>query len=140
MTGVQTCALPIFALRLADYETALPEIERALAKVPNDPYWRLYRLAALRRLGGHPGPIDVPSGGDWPIPLIALHAGELDAAEALKRADTPNRRAEAVFQVAIIACETDRASARRWWTEIVDKASPALLEYGAARNELMRQG
>ena len=72
------------ALRLADYETALPEIERALAKVPNDPYWRLYRLAALRRLGGHPGPIDVPSGGDWPIPLIALHAGELDAEEVLK--------------------------------------------------------
>ena len=128
------------ALRLADYETALPEIERALAKAPNDPYWQLYRLTALRRLGRHPGPIDVPSRGDWPVSVIALHAGELDAEEVLKRANTPHRRAEAVFQVAIIACETDRASARRWWTEIVDKASPALLEYGAARNELMRKG
>ena len=91
-------------------------------------------------MGRHPGPIDVPSRGDWPVSLIAIHAGELDAEEVLKRANTPHRRAEAVFQVAIIACETDRASARRWWTEIVDKASPALLEYGAARNELMRQG
>ena len=128
------------ALRLTEYETALPEIEMALAKAPVDLFWQLYRLTALRRLRRHPGPIDVPSQGRWPAPLIALHAGKLDAEEALKQADTPSRRAQAVFQVATIACETDRAAARKRWTEVVDQASPALLEYCAARNELMRLG
>ena len=38
-------------LRLADYEAALPELQRALEKEPADPYWQLYRLTSLHRLG-----------------------------------------------------------------------------------------
>lgn len=141
LLGAGQCeARAYVALRLANYETALPEIERALARAPNDAYWQLYRLTALRRLGRHAGPVDLPSGGGWPAALIALHAGSLDTDEVLKQADTPSRRAQAAFQIATIACETDRTVARKRWTEIVDQAPPALLEYGAARNELMRQG
>src|SRR5207344_2643813 len=38
-------------LRLADYEAALLELQRALDKEPADPYWQIYRLTSLHRLG-----------------------------------------------------------------------------------------
>lgn len=128
------------ALRLADYETALPEIERALAKAPHDPYWSLYRLTALRRLGRPAGPIEVPAVDEWPAPLIALHAGKTTASHVLKRAEPRGRHVEAAFQAAIVEAAGDLAAARKLWKEVVEQGSPALLEYGAARNELARTG
>jgi Flp pilus assembly protein TadD len=128
------------ALRMAEYAIALPELERAVAKQPNDPYWRLYRLAALRRLGTPVESADSISSDVWPGPLLAFHAGRLTKAEVLKRADTTERRAEALFQLGVAAWPVDRVAALRWWNEIIDRAVPAMIEYAAARNELARRG
>jgi tetratricopeptide (TPR) repeat protein len=129
-------------LRLADYEAALPELQRAFEKEPADPYWQLYRLMSLQRLcrtAGRPG-FDGAAADAWPGPLLALHAGQLSADDALKRADNEDRRAEALFQIGIVACPRDRAEARRRWQQVVDKAPPAMIEHAAARHELARLG
>ncbi len=125
-------------LRLADYEAALTELQRALEKEPTDPYWRLYRLTSLHRLG-RPAErpcLDSAPVEAWPGPLLALHAGQLSGDDALKRADNEGRRAEALFQLGVLAYPRDREEARRRWTEVVDKAPPALIEHAAARHEL----
>lgn len=129
-------------LRLADYAAALPELERALAKEPADPYWRLYRLTALRRLGRVAGRacLDDAAGDAWPGPLLALHAGKMPADEALKRADNAGRRAEALFQIGVIGHAHDRPEARRRWQETVDISLPALIEHAAALRELAFSG
>jgi tetratricopeptide (TPR) repeat protein len=129
-------------LRLADYEAALPELQRALDKEPADPYWQLYRLMSLHRLGRTAArpPFDGAAAGTWPGPLLALHAGQLSADDALQRADNEGRRAEALFQMGIVAYPHDREEARRCWEQVVDKAPPALIEYAAARHELARLG
>ena len=134
----QSAARACVALRLADYNVALPELERAIAREPGELYWQLYRLSAMRRLGRPLGTVDVPSGEVWPIPLIALHAGRLSAQEALKRADNDGRRAEAAFQWGVLASETDPQGARNRWQEVTTHNLPALIEYAAARNELAR--
>jgi len=129
-------------LRLADYEAALGELEGALKKEPADPYWQLYRLTSLHRLGrtvDRPG-FDDATPDDWPGPLLALHAGRLSAEDALKRADNEGRRAEALFQLGIVTCRRDRAEACRYWQQVVDKAPPTLIEHAAARHELTRPG
>ena len=93
----QASARACVSLRMADYEAALPELQRALEKEPADPYWQLYRLTALHRLGrtaGQPG-FDGAAADAWPGPLLALHAGQLSGDDALKRADNEGRRAEA---------------------------------------------
>ena len=128
------------ALRMADYKAALPEIERALAKEPTDPYWRLYRLTALRRLGTSADPIEAPAGDAWPWPLVALHAGRMSEDEVLRRADTDGRRTEAAFQLAVVPSARDRRAVERHWKEVVERGTPALIEYAAARNELSRLG
>ena len=126
------------ALRMADYQAALPELERALEKEPADPYWRLYRLTALHRLGRAAG-IEVTAGGAWPGPVLALHAGRLSADEALQQADNAARRAEALFQLGVLACPRDPAEAQRRWEEVVSLAPPTLIEHAAARHELARR-
>lgn len=136
----QAQARAYVALRMADYATALPEIERALAKEPAEPYWRLYRLTALRRLGATADPIEAPAGDLWPWPLIALHAGRLSEDDVLRRADTDCRRAEAAFQLAVVPSARDRQATERRWKEVVERGAPTLIEYAAARNELSRLG
>lgn len=127
------------ALRLGDYEAALPELERAIAKEPNDPYWRLYRLTALRRLGKPSETMEPASDDAWPAPLFALHRG--DSSEgAIAKADRNDRRAEMAFQLGILALPGDPAQARKWFGEVVEKAPPFMIEYGAARHELARLG
>jgi tetratricopeptide (TPR) repeat protein len=136
--AARSCVL----LRLADYEAALPELERALEKEPADPYWQLYRLTSLHRLGrtvDRPG-FDDATANDWPAPLLALHAGRLSAEGALKRADNDGRRAEALFQLGVVAYPNDRAEACRHWRQVIDKAPPTLIEHAAARHELARLG
>lgn len=127
------------ALRLADYEKALPELERALEKEPRDPYWQLYRMTALRRLG-HPQPANFPELEVWPAPLLRLHVKTPPAEELLHQADTPQQKAEAIFQLGVLALPGNPAEARRQFDEVVSKAPPSMIEYAAARHELVRLG
>jgi Flp pilus assembly protein TadD len=129
-------------LRLADYEAALPELQRALEKEPGDPYWQLYRQTSLHRLGRPAGQAGLEGAASdaWPGPLLALHAGQLSASDALARADTEGRSAETLFQLGVIAWPKDRAEARRRWEEVAARTSPALIEHAAARHELAQPG
>src|SRR5258707_4172667 len=66
----QASARACVSLRMADYEAALPSLQRALEKEPGDPYWTLYRLTSLHRLG-RPAPPPTPHGdakhsSPWP--------------------------------------------------------------------------
>lgn len=56
----------------------------------------------------------------------------------LKRADNEGRRAEALFQLGIVTYPHDRAAACRHWRQVIEKASPTLIEHAAARHELAR--
>lgn len=129
------------ALRMGDYGRALREFEHAIARQPGNPYWPIYRLTAMRRLGLKPEPMcQAPVDGAWPAPLLACHAGKLDQSEVLARATSPKRRAEAAFLLGVLAFESDRDAAVRWWREVVELAPVDMIEYGAARNELSRLG
>lgn len=121
----QPAARACVALRLADYAAALPELERAIAKAPADPYWHLYRLTALRRLGRPLGAIVAPADDAWPAPLFGLLAGTATPDGVLVAATTDGRRAEALFQM-------------ERFKDVAERAAPALIEYAAARNELAR--
>ena len=126
--------------RLADWEGALPELDRAMDQNPADLYWQLYRLTSQRRIGR---PADTPRAeasapAAWPGPLLALHAGELSAGDALERADNAARRAEAMFQIGVLAWGRDRTEARRWWQQVIDTTTPAIVEHAAARHEMAR--
>ena len=125
-------------LRLADYEAALPEIERSLASAPSDPYWHVYRIAALRRLGRPSGFAEPPMTDGWPAQLIGLLDGKSVIEDVLRQASSPMQRAEAYFQLAV--AETDGADARKRWKQVIDEGTPSLIEYGAALNELARLG
>jgi tetratricopeptide (TPR) repeat protein len=126
-------------LRLAQYQAALPDLQGAIEKEPGNPYWRLYQAAALCRLG-RPSDPQMPDGPSWPAPLIALHAGKASADSVLDQADSPARRAEAMFQIGVVAYARahaqDRAEARRWWEKVASTAAPATIEHAAARHEL----
>jgi tetratricopeptide (TPR) repeat protein len=121
----QAAARACVALRLADWAAALPKLERAIAANPDDPYWRLYRLTALRRLGRPVDGAEVPEGA-WPAPLFALLTGKTNPETVLAAATTEGRRIEALFQL-------ERHK------DVVETAPPALIEYAAARNELSRR-
>jgi len=128
------------ALRLADYDMALHEFERALQKEPTDPYWQLYRRTAQMRLGRPLAAYEELTGAEWPAPLIALQEGRLSDEQALSQATTPERQAEALFQIALIALRDGQSEARGRLSEIVEKAAPSMIEYAAARHELARLG
>jgi tetratricopeptide (TPR) repeat protein len=127
------------ALRMANYQVALDQLEQALVTKPGDAYLHLYYLTALRRLGRsiRPGSAVMDA---WPGPLIVLHHGELGADEVLQRADTPERRAEALFQLGIRACDQDAAEAGRLWRQAAELAAPDTIEHAAARHEIERLG
>jgi len=127
------------ALRLADYEKALPELERALEKEPHDPYWQLYRMTVLRRLG-RSMPDNFPDLEVWPAPLLRLHVKTPSVEELLAQADNRQRKVEALFQLGVLALRDDPAEARRLFDEVVSKASPSMIEYATARHELARLG
>jgi tetratricopeptide (TPR) repeat protein len=122
----QPAARACVAMRLADWETTLTELERTIEATPGDPYWRLYRLTALRRLGRPPEGAEPPANAAWPAPLLALHAGTATPDAVLANADTPGRRAEALFQL-------------ERFQDVIETAPPALIEYAAARNQLARR-
>lgn len=124
-------------LRLADYERASPELERAIERKPGDPYLQLYFLTSLRRLG-RSIPSGIASMDAWPGPLIALNHGKLGANEVLQRADTRERRAEALFQLGVWSYDHDRAEAGRLWRQAAEIAAPDTIEHAAAHHEIKR--
>lgn len=126
-------------LRLANYDRALNELDRAIDRDAGDPYLQLYLLTALRRLG-HPIRARTEPVTTWPGPLIALHHGTLHPSDVLAAADNPERRAEALFQLGIWSYEHDRAEAGRRWRQAVAIASPDTIEHTAARHEIERLG
>ena len=67
----QAAARACVLLRLADWQAALAELERAIAAEPGEPYWRLYRATALSRLGR---PVDGPA--PVPKPPLVSHQAE----------------------------------------------------------------
>jgi hypothetical protein len=127
-------------MRQANYEVAFQEFGAALAKQPADAYWQLYRLTAGRLIGAALDPIGLPEERHWPFPLLALRAGQATEQDVLAQADTPNRRAEALFQLGEVALAGNPTAARGHWSEIVERSESSLIEYAAARNELARLG
>jgi tetratricopeptide (TPR) repeat protein len=125
------------ALRLANYDMALVELESAIGRNPADPYMQLYFLTSLRRLGRSVQPRVDPV-TVWPGPLIALHDGKLCPSEVLAAADNPERRAEALFQLGIWSYDHDRAEAGRLWRQAAEIAAPDTIEHAAARHEIER--
>ena len=129
-------------LRLANYDMALGELERALERNPGDPYMQLYFLMSLRRLGRsvqpRVDPLTVWPVTVWPGPLIALLNGTLCPSEVLAGADNPERRAEALFQLGILSFDFDRAGAGRLWRQAAEIAAPDMVEHAAARHEIER--
>lgn len=138
LLGARASARACVALRMADYAAALPELDRAFQREPNDPYWHLYRLTARHRLGMPADFANLPSIDAWPGALLSLHAGRTTPAEVMERADTDSRRAEATFQLGVLAFDRDRKAAEAWWKDLVEHSSPSLIEHAAARNELAR--
>ena len=128
------------AMRQGNYGVAFGEFDLARAKEPGNPYWLLYRLTAGRLAGVPIGPVAAPAGGRWPAVLIAFHAGQVTEEALLTQADTACRRAEALFQFGVQAVASNPAAARRHWQAVIDRGSPALIEYAAASNELARLG
>lgn len=126
------------ALRMADYALALPELELALEKEPNDLYWHLYRLTARSRLGLPADIGSLPSIKVWPGLLLALHVGHVTPDEAVKRANTDSRGAEAAFQLGVLAFDGNTVASKGYWTDVTVRSSPSLIEHAAARNELAR--
>lgn len=136
----QAAARACIALRLAAYELAFAELDSVIARQPHDPYWRLYQATARLRLGQPPTTVQVAEQGTWPAVLLALHAGHATEQEVMAQADTDCRRAEAWFQLGAVAVARDPEGAKRHWRQVVDHASPSLIEHAAARNELKRSG
>lgn len=129
------------AMRQGDYAVAYREFDRAASRDRADLYWPLYRLTAGRLTGMAPDPIpERPGDGYWPWPLFAVRAGQITDQQVLEAADTPARRAEALFQLGVLALAGNPGAARGYWNEIVERANPSMIEYAAARNELARLG
>ena len=130
-------ACACLALRLADYEAAIPHLEAASQVDPRDPYWKLY-LNTARIRTGQPAVAGAPAQEGWPGALLGLQAGTVTEDAVLAQADTTGRRAEALFQLAVLKSATDPAAARSRWQEVVEQGPHDLVEYAAARNELAR--
>lgn len=106
----QAAARACVALRLADYATALPELEKAIAAETAEPYWKLYRQTALRRLSR------------------AVDAADLLPADA--------HTAEREFQKGVAALST--AAAKEHFQQTIELGPVWLVEVCAAHNELSR--
>lgn len=126
------------ALRLADYEAAVPHLEAMVRTDRRDPYWMLYLRTALVRLGRPLADTKTVDGDSWVASLLALQSGTASKDEVLAQADTAGRRAEALFQLGVAAHVADRSAARSYWQQVVEQGVPTLVEYAAARNELSR--
>jgi tetratricopeptide (TPR) repeat protein len=136
----RSAARACVAMRQGNHGVAFHEFELARAKEPGSPYWILYRLTAARLAGVPAEPVAVPADDRWPTRLLAFHSGQTTEEALLCQATTAGRHAEARFQMGVLALGGNPAAARRHWREVVDRGAPALIEYGAASNELARLG
>lgn len=127
------------AFRLGRYDTAALEFAKAIEKEPADRYWRYYRAVADGLQGIVPAPEIVPQGSaSWPDTLMSCLLGGTSPEALMAQADTPSRKAEAHFALAVVASLAQRSEAANHWQEIVRSAPPYLLEFSAARRELDR--
>jgi tetratricopeptide (TPR) repeat protein len=138
LLGGRPAASAYVALRLADYEVALPHLEMMVRNDRRDPYWMVYLRTALLRLGRPLSDDAILDGDSWVASLAALQSGKASESEIMTRADTAGRRAEALFQLGVAAHARDRSAARSYWQQVADTGLPTLVEYAAARNELAR--
>ncbi len=138
LLGGRPAASAYVALRLADYERALPHLETMLRNDSRDPYWALYLRTAQMRLGKTPTPAQSAAGDEWVASLLAVQSGSASREEVMARADTAGRRAEALFQLGVASHASDLNAARAYWQQVLDLGQPALVEHAAARNELSR--
>jgi hypothetical protein len=100
----------------------------------------LYRASAARLAGlTHEAPA-VPAGDQWPMPLTGHLAGQVSAERVMELATSRSRKAEARFQMAVVAAGTNPAAARKLWKDVVDEGAPAMIEVAAASNALARSG
>lgn len=123
-------------MRKADYSFALRYID-VIRREKSDAYWDLYAATCevrLGRLGQHPP----ARPGPWPAPLLALYGAGAEAEHLLGLATTSGRRAETLFQLGIAAVGRDRLTARKYFAEVTEVASPEMIEFSAAKNELAR--
>ena len=127
------------ALRMADYETALAFLQRGSPTDQAHPYWSLYTLSASLRLR-RTQPASVSGADDWPALLRRYLLRRATADEVLAQADTPSRQGEARFQFGILAFGEDPAAARQHWQKVLEVCPPTLVEFAAARNELVQPG
>lgn len=128
------------AMRMGNYSAAYNEFGLAVAKEPGNSYWLLYRLTAARLAGAPPESVAPPADDRWPTLLLAFRTGQVTEEALLGHANSPGRRAEAHFQMGVLAVDGNPAAARRYWREVVDQGPPALIEFAAASNELARLG
>lgn len=133
----QSAARGCVAMRLASYDLAAAEFDRALLQFPTDPYWRLYRRIAQTREGRDHHEVASVS-VDWPQLLLAFQAGHIREDEVTARADSRERRAEAYFQFGVRSASRDPKAAKLHWQKVVELGPPTMIEYAAARNELAR--
>jgi tetratricopeptide (TPR) repeat protein len=138
LTEHRPTARACLAMRLADYSLALPNLQAAVGTNKSAPCWTLYRDTALIRLGAELPAEDIKADDTWPAALQALLRGTLGAEDLRSKADTASRRAELSFQLGVLACRSDAVAARQHWQTVADEAPPHLIEYAAARNELLR--
>ena len=138
LAQTSSAARACVAMRQGNHGVAFHEFELARTKEPANPYWLLYRLTAARLAGVPAEPVTASADDRWPSVLIAAHAGPTSEEALLARADTSARRAEALFQLGVLAVGNNSAAARRYWREVVERGAPALIEYAAASNELAR--
>lgn len=138
LLGGRPAAAAYVALRLADYDVALPHLETMVRNDRRDPYWTVYLRTALLRLGRPLSEAPILNGDSWISSLLALQAGRASESDVMTRADTAGRRTEALFQLGVAAHARDRSAARSYWQQVVDTGLPTLVEYAAARNELAR--
>jgi tetratricopeptide (TPR) repeat protein len=128
------------AMRQGNHGVAFHEFELARAKEPGNAYWMLYRLTAARLAGVPVEPVAVPADDRWPMRLVAYQAGQMTEEALLDDATTAGRESEARFQMGVRALGGNPAVARRHLQAVVDRGAPALIEHGAASNELARLG
>jgi tetratricopeptide (TPR) repeat protein len=126
------------ALRLADYEAAIPYLEAASADNSRDAYSKLYLNTARLMTGRPPLTESVAAPDGWPELLLALQAGAVTEDAVLAKAYTIGRRAEALFQLAALKFANDPAAARSHWREIVETGPHDFVEFAASRNEFAR--
>ena len=138
LLGGRPAASAYVALRLADFDGAVPHLETMVRNDRRDPYWTVYLRTALLRLGRPLSSDGTLDGDSWVASLLAVQSGTASESDVLGRADTAARRAEALFQLGVAAHARDRSAARSYWQQVVDTGLPTLVEYAAARNELAR--